>query len=141
MIELGKKYRTRAGLNWRTLCIDLTGEFPVAGAVTYDDGTESLFRLRSNGMFLSTGKEHPFDLIEVSPYEDWPIDAPVWVRMWALIRESRWVPRHFAGVDGEGRAITFIDGLTSHSSRGKTTYWEECRLASEFTPTAEERGE
>lgn len=141
MIEITKKYRTRDGRKWETFCVDFVADRPVVGRVTEHDGTQMIDFRHADGRAFKHGCDSADDLIEISPYEDWPIDAPVWVK---LRSHSKWVPRHFAMVDSDsGRPTTWLDGYTSHTApkqKRTAAAWHEARLASEFTPTAEERG-
>lgn len=62
---------------------------------------------------------------------DWskvPIDTPVLVREYET---DKWIPRYFAGINGDGNVIVFENGATSWSDNGKnfTLSWECAKLA------------
>lgn len=62
---------------------------------------------------------------------DWskvPIDTPVLVREYET---DKWIPRYFAGINGDGNVIAFENGATSWSDNGKnfTLSWECAKLA------------
>ena len=135
-VSMNKTYRTRDGRNVRILCTDAKSERPVIGLVRDSLNNDKYVETWDEvGAYLCGELESRLDLVEVSPYEDWPIDAPVWVIVDSDGR-SIWYPRHFAGVNKRGKPMTSTDGRTSFSSKfGKKTTWAEARLASEFTPT------
>lgn len=136
MIQMCKQYRTRDGRKVRILCVDrkaAINQEPVIGLI--DHGKyEELTTWNEHGEYSPTVRQ--LGLVEISTYEDWPIDAPVWVRD---NDESSWEPRHFAGVS-DGLPAAWMSGATSFSAFGKVK-WKQARLAAEFTPTAEGRGE
>ncbi|NJL71446.1 MAG: hypothetical protein HC888_07420 [Candidatus Competibacteraceae bacterium] len=134
MIDLKKTYKTRSGRKVRLLCINVKSKYSVAGLVSDTYGEEVICAWTEDGIKFEN-LTNPLDLVEDSPYADWPIDAPVWAR---FTKTSKWVPRHFAGINDEGRALTFTDGHTSHTTKSKPIWWSDVRLASEFTPAAEE---
>ena len=136
-IEMGKKYRTRDGRKVRVLCTDRRhNEYPVVALVTSFCGTtETLDTFTSNGFEVTTESESNYDLIEVTPYDDFKIDEPVMVR---YNDYSEWERYHFAKVTSDGLPMTFAKGCTSwtqNTSYGLTP-WAECRR-----PTKEELGE
>ena len=62
---------------------------------------------------------------------DWskvPIDTPVLVREYET---DKWIPRYFAGINGDGNVIAFENGATSWSDNGKnfTLSWEYAKPA------------
>lgn len=62
---------------------------------------------------------------------DWskvPIDTPVLVREYET---DKWIPRYFAGINGDGNVIAFENGATYWSDNGKnfTLSWECAKLA------------
>ncbi|NCA72846.1 MAG: hypothetical protein EOM91_22890 [Sphingobacteriia bacterium] len=130
MIDMSKTYRTFDGRPVRILCTDRECEQPIVGLAKTPRG-EILMTWWPEGKFLAGGTS-AVDLVEVSPYEDWPIDAPVWVRDGD---GTRWFPRHFAGIDEDGRGLTWKYGGTSFSCHDEPSIpWAQLRLASEFTP-------
>ena len=126
MVDINKKYRTRSGLDVQILCTDRVSMdgLPVVGMVLTPEGRIWFWEADGSSPTLRTN-----DLIEVSPYEGWKIDDPVWVRDGAGL----WVRRHFAGVNKRGLPMAWINGCTSWSTTSKVD-WDEARLASEFTP-------
>lgn len=124
MIDKNKKYRTRDGQEVRILCTDARSTKPVIAHIGED---RDLIAFYSEGMYRKDAIDD-LDLIEVSPYDDFKIDAPVMVSACG----NMWKKQHFAGVDENGKCMTWANGTTSWSEGGKT-YWEFCRR-----PTAEE---
>lgn len=122
-ISMDKKYRTRNGKAVRIFCTDLKGDFTVAGAILYEDA-DAIDRWTSSGSYDFGKSESGFDLIEVSPYEDFKIDEPVMVRD---NEQDSWKRRYFSH-EKDGVAFTFHLGATSWSSYGRTMYpWMQCR--------------
>jgi hypothetical protein len=82
MIEMGKRYWTRNGRDVRILCTDARGGFPVIGLLSETCNPESDYpeSWTKDGLYTKSGERSIFDLMETSPYENWPMDAPVWVR-------------------------------------------------------------
>lgn len=91
--------------------------------------------------FSFSNEKSDLDLVETNPYADWKVDDKVWVRA----KGGTWMPRHFSRVDSEGVPHVFVDGKTSFTSDqsdyayndtpiDSAHYYEEIRLASEFTP-------
>lgn len=137
MIEMGKKYRTRDGRKVRILCVDRLARQPVLGLISNGIYEERCSWNKDGTYHCSGSYSSDLDLIEISPYEDWPIDAPVWVRKRI---DPLWYPRHYAGTSEDGRPVIFSGGCTSFSQDGKFAC-DEARLASEFSPPSEECGE
>ncbi len=118
-IEMGKKYRTRNGQPVRLLATDLKGtSWPVAAAITTDDGSETVFIYYPNGARWS-GFECEIDLVEVGPYDDFKIGEPVMAKLFPTSDVG--LRRYFAGVTQDGRPMVFNDGLTAWSSAGNRT--------------------
>ena len=134
IVEAGKQYRTRDGRPVRILCTDMKNTYSVIGVLNNQDSEGEYCETWNAGGRCIADQESARDLIEVSPYEDWPIDAPVWCR-----GSRRWIARHFAGIDGDGAPLAWNDGYTSHTTDVRSP-WDDMRLASEFTPTAKETG-
>lgn len=139
MIDMSKRYRTRDGRCVRILCVDARSGYRVVGLVMDGDGIEVPQSWTALGEHDVSALNSCFDLVEISPYEDWSVDAPIWVRD---DRCQAWRPKHFAGIaEGSGRPLAYAGGCTSHTAKFVERIVREVRLASEFTPTAEERGE
>lgn len=142
MIELDKKYRTRDGRAVRILCIDRKTPIPVdvvvGLVVRLGDGKELIRTWGIDGAFVQDPYlESMEDLVEVSIYDDWPIDVAVWSKTFA---DSFWIPRHFAGIHAEtGKPLVWRDGYTGHTCRAADPHFAvlEARLASEFDPDEE----
>lgn len=131
LISLDKKYKTRCGYPVRVLCVDRNDpDYPVVALVNCKD-SEGIASFSSKGMFVNESIKHDFDLIEISPYEDFKKDDKVMVSQNGEI----WYKRYFSHVDVKGIPYCFGDGMTSWNS-GYTTGWEYCRK-----PTQEELGE
>lgn len=131
MIDMNKKYRTRSGLPVRILCVDRKDIFPVVYLILYEQ-REIMSTASIGGKYNSPRTESEWDIIEISPYEDFKIDDPVMVRDFDT---EPWNRRHFAGVDEHGRAKAWDAGSTSWSVEGMADYacWNEFRR-----PTPEE---
>lgn len=128
MIEMSKKYRTRDGRPVRVLCVDRKSEQPVAALVMIENDLECIAAFDADGKYVHCGTiPHEFDLIEVSPYEDYRIDEPVMVRNHP---SDAWRPRYFAGVNAEGFARAWNEGGTSWSTQMANT-WKFCRRPTE----------
>lgn len=129
LISLDKKYKTRCGYPVRILCVDRNDpEYPVVALVNGKD-REDLTIFSSKGMFVDESIKHNFDLIEVSPYEDFKKDDKVMVSH----NGTGWVKRYFSHEEN-GVPYTFPDGMTSWSGYS-TVDWKFCRK-----PTQEELG-
>lgn len=104
---------TNDGRLARILCTDRANPtHPVVALVASTvDGSESFVYLTKD-LHSSSYKGAPF-LREYNPWEDVPVDTPVWVRYDAL--DGSYSPRHFAGYK-DGLVQVWMDGLTSHSS-------------------------
>lgn len=118
-IEMGRKYRSVAGKNFKILTVDRPNMLPVVGMD--DDGN----------IYCFTDTGHSFasddlNLVEVSPYEDFKVDDVVMCR---LDDACDWHVRHFACVR-EGVPYAWSNGKTSN---GEACNWKECRK-----PTQEE---
>ena len=124
MISMNKKYRTRGGQDVRVLCVDGPNDvFPVIAIV----GCE-VRSFRLDGSYsLAINNENLLDLIEVSPWDDFKIDELVMVKGVS----GKWYKRYFAGVQADGRPVTFMHGAKSWNANGQVTAWEECRRPTE----------
>ena len=124
-IEMGKKYKTGAGEPMRILCVD--GAHPIYPVIAQDSRGYPV-SFTSEGKYCSDGKAascSPSDLVEVSPYEDWPIDARVYV---CMCGSTQWHKRHFAGLDYDGRPMAWMDGCTSFTTHSRAP-WFQAKLA------------
>lgn len=120
-IEMGKKYRTRAGHAVRILCVDRDDkDYPVVGLPKFEIGGEGLIPFTAEGSY-EAGKHSPFDLVEVPPYADIPIDTPGWARG----ADGHWHRRHFAGVGSDGLPKCWVEGKTKHTSYSCLSYFHE----------------
>lgn len=122
-IGLNKKYRTKSGLEVKIYSVDNGGMYSVHGAIKLD----SVWRISN---WLSNGinsNDSEFSLVEVSPYEDFKIDDPVYV--WydnALVKHRR----HFAGISTHGKPMAFYEGTTSWTTADYVpTVWDRCERA------------
>jgi len=123
---MSKKYRYRNGESARILCIDGNNcKYPVVSM----DKNGYLFTHTEEGLFAKQGRDHHYDLVEDMPYADFQIDDPVMVKDKYHIK---WKKRYFAGVDDNGKPLTWNAGTTSWTAELKIT-WDECRR-----PTPEE---
>lgn len=103
-------HKTQYGHKARILCDDLQSENNYVVALTSNDGdSESIFLFKkdANGS-LSNGA---LILTEASPWDDVPVDTPIWVRN----KEDRpWSKRHFYKYKF-GKVFAWDQGKTSHS--------------------------
>lgn len=126
LISMDKKYRTKAGWAVRILCTDLKdSRYPVAAAITIPakrndageiivDSAEMIQRYTADGSYIHSDGNHSFDLVEISPAEDYKVDDPVWVRDHV---KHLWIRRHFAKYE-DGRFYVWSNGATSFSAEG-----------------------
>ncbi len=125
-ITLDKKYRTRCGYPVRVLCVDMKSDWPVVCIIKYPDGTENTNSVTIYGKDWD-GEESDFDLIEVSPWEDFKKDDKVMVKGF---EGGLWSKRHFA-YEKDGRAYVYQEGMTSWSSDDEAITWKYCRKPTE----------
>lgn len=120
-LKVGTTYRTRNGYKRRIIAQINNKTFPFISILT-DHGHDSVSDIESHKPDGSTYISAPDrnDLVaEITPYEDWKIDDPVWVRG---SEYEAWKPRHFAGVISNGKPQTWEDGQTSHTTSNKVTW-------------------
>lgn len=122
VVQMGKRYKTRSGLEVEVLKVDLKAEQPVVAYVTIKDWCQSVYQFCENGSYFKESTVHAYDLIEVSPYDEFQIDDKVVVSN----DGTNWRKRHFAGVSSDGRAMTFDNGVTSWISDGSKSLWNYC---------------
>lgn len=129
MINISKKYRTRNGFDVEIFKIIPAAEiYPskhrVIGAIIQRNGLYDMNCWMLDGRFRGDG-EFCYDLVEVSPYEDFKVDDKV--VCWDAIFTNNQHRRYFSHVDKDGRPNTFVDGATSWSSHGShTVSWDHC---------------
>lgn len=115
MISMDKKYRTRDGRNVRILCVDRKEDYyKVVAFITNKHGDSECEQVVSYGIkgnYYRDESETQYDLIEVSPYEDFKIDDKVLVSNTGI----HWDKRHFAGVDSSGKALFYPFGKSSYT--------------------------
>lgn len=123
-VEMGKKYRTRSGVEVRILAVDLDdGEYTVAGFIKGN----GVYMYTSEGKF--TISDSPNDLVEVSEWDDFRVDDKVMVRRNS---DTYWCKRHFAGVNEVGKPTSFLNGCTSWSNiAANHSSWDKCRRPTE----------
>ena len=121
IVQMGKKYKTKGGEPMRVLCVDSgDSDYPVICV----DSTGSAKEYTADGRYYSEREDEFRDLVEVSPYEDWPIDA----KIIAKDDDGNEHPRHFAGISSCGQPLAWNDGCTSFTTN-KFCAWTEARLA------------
>ena len=126
MIEMSKKYKTRSGLPVRILCNDFKNDtYTVTAAVLEIHGVETLYSYTNTGEFLRGVINHPNDLIEVTPYDDFKEDDLCVV--WEITESKEF--RYFSH-EKSNIAWCFSSGGTSYT-RTATTSWTNCRKATE----------
>ena len=122
MIEMAKKYKTRGGMSVRILATDIKDKYSVCAAVL--ENGESLCSFTKEGLFVE-GEETNFDLIEVTPYDDFKEDDLCVV--WGEEGAKRF--RYFSHVEN-GAVNCFVLGCTSYTTVD-TSIWPNCRKATE----------
>lgn len=121
-VSLNKKYKTIAGANVRVLCVDgPDSTYPVV--VLHDSGRPEVYT--ADGYCYSDRMHSSQNLVEVSPYEDWPIDAKIFVR--DADEGDEWSKAHFAGIDHYGFPLAWSFGKTSFTTE-ETVPWREAKL-------------
>jgi len=123
---MDKKWIDRDGNSARIICVNAKGQYPIVALIN-QGGYEKVMQLTAN-LQASAMNSKPY-LIEVSPYEDLHIDQPVIV--WDSAHNK--YRRHFAGVDSNGRPLTWDSRATSFSigSHDHKVSWKHCRAATE----------
>ena len=117
---MGKKYKTRSGWPVRILCNDFKSDTYTVIAAVYDQETdrESTISVSSTGTYIED-EESPFDLIEVTPYDDFKEDdlCVVW-------KDDEYLKdfRYFSHVEN-GKAACYTTKTTS--------IWPNCRKATD----------
>ena len=122
MITMDKTYKTADGQPMRILCTDANGVYPVISLCK--SGVALMHRADGTQAF-----DERFNLIEVSPYDDFKIDEKVMVRDFG---SDRWKRCNFAAVGPDQKPRAWDFGATKWTAVGATV-WDECRR-----PTAEE---
>ena len=123
-IDINKKYRTTSGHRVRIICVDRKSyqNNSIIGLVETDENTdhESIVTWYKNGKHNTNAQ---YDLVEVSPFDDFNIDDKVLVKD---CYDYEWKKRYFAGIDEDtGEPLAFADGLTSWIT-DQVIAWEEC---------------
>jgi len=120
-ISKDKKYKTRNG-------------FDVKIYEVYEDKVHAAYLLGetwicsswdTEGFYKNNKEEHVSDLIEVSPYADFKIDDKVLVWDSQAVREEHKIKAYFAGIDKEGKPMTFFNSHTSFIEDNKSS-WNHC---------------
>jgi hypothetical protein len=126
LIQMNKQYKTKSGLPVRVLCVDCENKYyPVVAIVDGD-----VFTYTKEGYFDGEAYPDDYDLVEVSPYDDFKKGDYVMVRD---CDGDRWYPRVFAGVS-EGAAVVYPCEYNPWSNNDMDTIrWSYCRK-----PTKEE---
>ena len=119
-----KKYKTRSGLPVRVLCVDAKMSKPIL--VLYEEDGEECFASYYQTGIRYASDQSKYDLIEVSPYEDFKTDdlCVVW-----NTQSGYSGFRYFSHVDEHsGKACFFSEGKTSFTYE-TTSAWPNCRKA------------
>lgn len=123
MIDMNKKYKTRSGLPVRVLCIDAKNTaFPVVTLIA-EKNSERVETYTSTGNAFIDYKESTYDLIEVSPYEDFKVDDLCVVTSSTGTKRFRYFAEQRNNI-----AYCFDMGRTSITGNEKN-FWEQCRKA------------
>ena len=133
--ELQQKFNEMRGKKWRLSVTKVP--VSITGFWINDDGNGFIIisfgnmRIWLNANTLSTDgplANRPF-IEEVSPYADWPIDAKAY--FWDEGASVRY-KRHFAGVNADGRPMSWCGGCTSWTvadSDPEPFSWDHAELA------------
>ena len=126
MIEMNKKYKTRSGLPVRILCNDFKSSIDTVIAAVYNPKTncEYVLNVSHTGVYME-GVKSNYDLIEVTPYDDFKEDDLCVV--WEVENSKEF--RYFSH-EKENLAWCFASGGTSYT-RTTTTSWTNCRKATQ----------
>jgi hypothetical protein len=109
-IKVGDMYQDEKGKSVRIICTDRkTYKQPVVGLVNNGE-CETIVSYTNQGI---SGSLVYGNLILPESYDDWQIDDPIWV--WEG-RIADALPHHFAGINEQGRVLTWRNGATSHSA-------------------------
>ena len=129
--EIKYTHRTRDGRKARIIGKLVNNETPIIIAVkNKDNDTEYSGRVGEDLKFHPYS-EHAMDLVsEITPYDDWPIDAKVVV--WNNSTPNLKINRYFSGVKG-GKPTTWSDGATSWSNNEYRNTWDNAELVEEKT--------
>ena len=125
MIEMGKKYKTRSGLPVRIVATDIKSPYPVVAALLVSCDVEIIRSYTDTGEFLLGDTNHPNDLIEVTPYDDFKEDDLCVV--WEITESKEF--RYFSH-EKSSIAWCFSSGGTSYTKTA-TTSWTNCRKATD----------
>lgn len=125
VISMDKKYKTRGGLSVRILCLDCKhAELPVVALVTEKDGHEVASTFTKTGTYFANSVSN-YDLIEVSPYEDFKVDDLCVVTGYGYSGMFRYFTKEV-----NGTAFCFNDGTTSFTCKAENIMsWDTCRKA------------
>lgn len=126
--EIKYTHRTRDGRKARIVATDFQHDcYPVLAFVQRADGSENTQSYTATLRAASyVGGESNWDLFEYNPWNDVPIDTPVWVKQKS---DSTWEPRHFAGVSRMGKPNVYPEGKSSHTCVDDTpNYWDVTTL-------------
>lgn len=124
-VSMDKKYMTKSGLPVRILCID--GKIAVYSVVALVSDAMTMERvvIYTQQGHHCEGVESEWDLVEVSPYDNFQMDDKVLVRG---NDSDIWFPRHFSHVDEYGYPWAFQNGATSWSNEGiPPIRWNQCK--------------
>ena len=125
-----EKYKDKIDKIWKSgdiACFTKNGEIKPCYEITCPEcefNGEEGCSLNSKKWLVSEYKD-PAENVDWSKV---PIDTPVLVREYET---DKWIPRYFAGINGDGNVIAFENGATSWSDNGKnfTLSWECTKLA------------
>jgi hypothetical protein len=122
-IKVGDVYQTRDGRSARIIATDRDStSYPIV-ALLRDRRQETVQTYTRDGRFRGANSlPLVSDLVIPECYDDWKIDDPIWV--WDD-RTISALPRHFAGLDENGKVLAWPDGSTSHTKEGfEPTPWQ-----------------
>jgi hypothetical protein len=109
-LEVGKTYVDSDGAKVKIVHSTNSGVFCWVGVLLSDTGANR------TDLYTYGGRHSNGTVVlveEYNPYEDWPIDCKVRVRMTTT---SAWDNRHFAGVNKEGKPTAWDSGCTSYTA-------------------------
>ena len=124
MIDINKKYKTRNGLPARIVCVDRKskGDYPIVALVKEKESEHAVF-YTIDGLYIADNKEHPYTLIEVTPYDH--IKPGDLVMCWNGSQKPKDAClRKFAGVTVQSSIQEPYDSTNS--------IWDNCMLVEHY---------
>jgi len=136
-ISMDKKYRTGDGSDVRILCTDKKHPVYTVVALIKAENIDILETFTSEGKCFKNKSPSSYDLIELTPYDDFKIDDKVLVSN-ASTNPKYMYKGYFAGVTKEGLPTTWVSGLTSFTADNSFLNRIEWNYCIKFEEASEE---